>query len=273
MLKGNELLNHLLAVGPYFKNIFGKDLVVWISDTKNILGYFPGDHFDVGSDGILTEDDPMYIAMKNRKAAQTYMPEGIAGIPFKQIDNPVFDDRNNVIGCITIGISLDQELKVVDVAERVNEAVSNIEVSIQEVACSSENIRNNEKELRDNINTVNELTKEISKVLTFTKKIADQTNLLGLNAAIEAARAGEHGVGFSVVASEIRKMSADSLETAKNIESLIKQINDANRVTLDSSQAAYTVTEEQVAETDKAKTKIKDLKNISEELKMLSKEI
>ncbi|WP_324822786.1 methyl-accepting chemotaxis protein [Sinanaerobacter sp. ZZT-01] len=273
MLKGNDLLNQLLAVGPYFKNIFGKDLVVWISDTKNILGYFPGDRFDVGSDGVLTKDDPMYLAMKNRKAAQTYMPAGIAGIPFKEIDNPVFDDKNNVIGCITVGIGLDQELKVVEVAERIDEAVSNIGVSVNDVASSSDNIRNKEKELRDNINTVNELAKEISKVLTFTKKIADQTNLLGLNAAIEAARAGEHGVGFSVVANEIRKMSADSLETAKNIEALIKQINDANRITLENSQAAYAATEGQVNETEKAKAEIKDLKNISEELKAISKEI
>ncbi len=273
MLKGNDLLNQLLAVGSYFKNIFGKDLVVWISDTKNILGYFPGDHFDVGSDGVLTEDDPMYLAMKNRRVTQTYMPAGIAGIPFKEIDNPVFDDKNNVIGCITIGVSLDQETKVADVAQRVNEAVGGIEISMQGVASSSEDIRNKERELRDNITTVNALTREISKVLTFTKKIADQTNLLGLNAAIEAARAGAHGVGFSVVAGEIRKMSADSLETAKNIEALIKQINDANKITLESSQAAYAVTEAQVKETEKAEIQMKDLKRISEELKMLSKEL
>lgn len=273
MLMGNELLNHLLAVGPYFKEIFGKDVVVWISDTQNILGYFPGDHFDVGSDGILTEDDPMYIAMKKRRAMQTYMPEGILGIPFKQIDNPIFDSKNNVIGCITLGISLDQEAKVANVANIINEAVSNMDDSVRGVVRSSENIRNNEKELRNNINDVNNLTKEISKVLSFTKKVATQTNLLGLNAAIEAARAREYGVGFSVVANEIRKLSSDSLEIAKNIEALIKQIEKANQITLESSELACAATEEQVAATEKTKTKIMELKNISEELKAISKEI
>jgi hypothetical protein len=226
MLKGIGLIDHLLVLGPYFKEIFGKDLVVWISDTDNILAYHPGTHFDVGSDGVLAADHPMRIAMQKRQPSQTNMPAGIAGIPFKEIDNPVFDENGNVIGCITFGISLDQETKVVNVAQSINEAVDNMDASIKEFEDSAENIWNNEKILRDNINGVNELTKEIGKVLSFTKKISDQTNLLGLNASIEAARAGSFGAGFGVVADEIRKLSIESMVIAKKIESLLYEINE-----------------------------------------------
>ena len=273
MLKGNELIDHLLAIGPYFKEVFGKDLVVWISDTDNLLGYFPGDNFDVGSDGVLASDDPMRIAMANRKSLQTNMPAGILGIPFKEIDTPVFDENNNVVGCITIGISMDQETKVVSVANGINEAVDKIDASMKEFTASAENIRNSEKTLRDNINEVNELTKEIGKVLSFTKKITDQTNLLGLNAAIEATRAGSYGAGFGVVADEIRKLSVESMTIAKKIETLLTQINDANTKTLEYSDQACLATEEQVAETAKTKNKIIELKRISDELMALSKEI
>lgn len=273
MLKGKGLIDHLLAIGPYFKEIFGKDLVVWISDTNNLLGYFPGVNFDVGSDGVLASDDPMRIAMANRKSMQTNMPAGILGIPFKEIDNPVFDENNNVVGCITFGISMDQEAKVVNVANSINEAVDNIDDSMKEFTASAENIRNSEKVLRDNINEVNEFTKEIGKVLNLTKQITDQTNLLGLNAAIEATRAGSYGAGFGVVADEIRKLSVDSLAITKKIETLLVQINEANKQTLEYSDQACLATEEQVAETAKTKDKIAELKKISDELMALSKEI
>jgi hypothetical protein len=71
----------------------------------------------------------MRIAMQKRQTQQTNMPAGIAGIPFKEIDNPVFNEDGNVIGCISVGISLDQETKVVNVAHNITEAVENMDVT------------------------------------------------------------------------------------------------------------------------------------------------
>jgi len=69
-------------------------------------------------------------------------------------------------------------------------------------------------------------SKEIGHIVEIITDIAAQTNLLSLNAAIEAAHAGENGRGFTVVSNEVRKLADQSTESAKQIEILIRQIQD-----------------------------------------------
>lgn len=115
--------------------------------------------------------------------------------------------------------------------------VQNLNNLTNSQAASLKQTSNNIKRITSSMQSVSERTNEvitqsedIKNVISIIRDIADQTNLLALNAAIEAARAGEHGRGFAVVADEVRKLAERTQkslgEIEANINILVQSIND-----------------------------------------------
>lgn len=111
------------------------------------------------------------------------------------------------------------------------------------------------------VNTLNNKAADINNMLDVIKDIADNTNLLALNASIEAARAGEAGRGFSVVATEVKNLAERSMESVSYISRTIQEINESIRNTI----LAMDETMERVKKgSDIANNTLKVFKNIIE---------
>ena len=140
-----------------------------------------------------------------------------------------------------------------DAANFTQNASNNITSSLDEVTKTLEAIKRAEKEMSTGSGLVVQLYDEsmnIGSILEVIRGVAEQTNLLALNAAIEAARAGEQGRGFAVVADEVRSLASRTQEATGQIESMIHSLQtgaDSARNAIDSSHTTVTNAASQAA--------------------------
>ncbi|MBW6476926.1 MAG: methyl-accepting chemotaxis protein [Chromatiales bacterium] len=144
--------------------------------------------------------------------AQKEELDAVAGI-MQELNATTHDVAANVVKTAEASANVDQ--KAVEGAKIIAEAIG----VIGELAM---NVRNSTAAMQK----LDEYSEEIGSILGVIRGIAEQTNLLALNAAIEAARAGEQGRGFAVVADEVRTLASRTQDSTADIQRMIEQLQD-----------------------------------------------
>jgi len=144
----------------------------------------------------------------------------------------------------------------------VGEAISQIERLAEEVHRSTEAM-----------NLLQQESQKIGSVMDVIKSVAEQTNLLALNAAIEAARAGEAGRGFAVVADEVRGLAQRTQKSTEEIEELVASLQHGTQQVANAMQGSRTLTDSSVELARKAGTSLENITSTVSSIQSMNQQI
>lgn len=157
------------------------------------------------------------------------------------------------------------------VIQSVNKQMEQLTMSINEMVQAIESVAGQAQELAAAqeqstyaAHQAKESTEETKNISNLIKGIADQINLLGLNASIEAARAGEQGRGFSVVAEEVRKLAINSADATESIERSLNEMNTFIETILDQIGNMSAMTVAQASATEELNASMEEIGGMSE---------
>ncbi len=229
-----------------------------------------------------------YVAKMNEiigglhKSSEIMIESGKKLEEMTQVTSRTTEEINNAVGDISKGAVTQAEeietatshiFNIGEIIEKIVHSVAQLERTaasmknagdesaeiIMELSDSNDRTTEAIERIGKQVYATNESVQSIREAIAIIRSIAEETNLLSLNASIEAARAGEHGRGFAVVASEIQQLAEQSNDSSTRIEEIIDALLTESELTVQVMEEVKVIVEQQQRKLDDTKTKFEDV--------------
>jgi len=264
-LSDGEILRAFSIVLPYINDLARDDTAFGLTDNEKYLQYESPEGFELQLNAGSELLDVIKVSLRSGKLEKG--DTSVAGKKIKVISIPIRNSKGQIIGTISDGIDLDNSNQLVNSISEIAEALDQVSISVNELANSASNFALTGQKTLKQAQDVMETSKKTSDAIEIINTIANQTNLLGLNAAIESARAGEYGRGFNVVSTEIRKLATQSKESTRTIHNIAMNMNESINTIIGSVNESASESENQAAAIEEISATIE---SINANLKKLS---
>ncbi|MCW8329169.1 methyl-accepting chemotaxis protein [Photobacterium sp. SDRW27] len=191
------------------------------------------------------------------------------------------DQRQQTVSVATAMTEMEQSVKdVANSAQCSMDKVHDVEVAAQTgrevMSCNISTIHQLSDRLDESVKVVSkvqDMSRDIGSILDVIRHIADQTNLLALNAAIEAARAGEQGRGFAVVADEVRVLAKRTTDSTEEIENMIHNLQASSGQASSVMQGCVSEMHKSILQSSNANSAMEEIQSIIIEISQMSSHI
>ncbi len=173
----------------------------------------------------------------------------------------------------TSHLSHEKATRVAELAEQVMNRAENGRQMTAAMVAGMEEIRNDMGAIAESIIFLNEQSQNIGEIIEMVGGLADQSNMLSVNASIEAAKAGEYGKGFSVVAQEIKALADQSKEATREVRRLLNDIQKATSSAVMATERGSKAVDKGVEQSEKTGAEIDMMADISRESSEASSQI
>jgi uncharacterized protein YoxC len=226
-----EILNELSEYAKLFQEIVSNDIYIGVYSKDKVFATLdgrklklklnPGDSINQGSLAAKT--------LLTGQRTQAEVAKEVYGLPYIGASVPVRNSKGEIIGALSCAESTEKREELKEMASTLLEVVQNLSATVEEISASSQEVAASANQLSSLATKTSITIKDTDAILSFIKRIANQTKLLGLNAAIEAARVGEIGKGFTVVAKEVGTLATESETSASQIGDFLKNVKESSR--------------------------------------------